>query len=185
MKETVIDLINTDIKEYNKVIDGEELVINFYNSNLGDININIEQKNNSKLVINFVSLVSKSVNCHINSLITGDNNKCIINVRTIAEKEISTFDVVVKANKDTQNNKIVEDLKGINEGGSVTLLPILEIDTNDVDASHFATVGSFDKDIVFYLESKGLSYDTVYGMLKKCFLHNIYSSDFISKIEGK
>lgn len=184
MNKNVIDIINSN-DDINKVIDNEELIINFYNSNLDNININVTQKDNSKLVINFVSLVSKHINVDIKSTITGDNNKCVINVRTISENELSTFNVVVKANSNTHNNEIIEDLKGINEGGSVTLLPILEIDTNDVNASHFATVGTFDKNIVFYLESKGLTYETVYSMLKKNFLHGIYNEDFIEKIEGK
>ena len=81
--------------------------------------------------------------------------------------------------------KMVLSRKGINEDGGVALIPILEVDTNEVEASHFATVGGFDKSLVFYLESKGLAEDTVYTMLKTCFLHSIFNKEFIERITNE
>lgn len=185
MNRKVLDIIN-DASNLEFVLkENEELVINFYHDNLDDIDINITQESNSNFILNFVALLQKDVSVNISGLIKGDNNKNVINVRTIAEKGISTFNVSVKANEGTKDNEIIEDLKGINEEGGLTLLPILEIDTMEVNAAHYATVGTFDKNQVFYLLSKGISKDNVYNMLKRSFLHSILSNDLIEKIERK
>lgn len=184
MNKSVLEIIN-DSSDIKKEIDNEELIINFYNNNLDTINIDITQKENSRLVINFVSIVNKKIDVNIKSNIVGNNNKCVINVRTIAEKESSTFNVVAHTLNGTKDNEIIEDLKGINEGGGVALIPVLEIDTNEVMASHFATVGGFDKSLIFYLESKGLSKDTVYNMLRTSFLHSIFNKEFIERITNE
>ncbi len=43
--------------------------------------------------------------------------------------------------------------------------PVLEIDENDVQASHAATTGPLDPNALFYLESRGVSTDDARGLL--------------------
>lgn len=183
MNRNVIEIINDSKDLEFDVKDNEEVIVNYYNSDAKDISINIKQRSNSKFVLNFVSLENSDAKVIINGLISGNNNINVINVRTISQKGISTFDVNVKVENNTKNNEIIEDLKGINDGGGVTLLPILEIDTNEVNASHFATVGNFDKNQIFYLLSKGVSENVVYDILKRSFLYGLFNKEFIEKIE--
>ena len=73
----------------------------------------------------------------------------------------------------------------INENGSILLEPVLEIDSCEVDAEHFATIGTFSDDELFYLQSKGLSLDAAYILLKRHFLYSLFSKNFINLIEGR
>lgn len=48
--------------------------------------------------------------------------------------------------------------------------PILLIDENDVDASHSAHIGSFDEDVLFYLQSRGIQRKEAIKLLLTGFL---------------
>lgn len=190
MNKLLLDKKEMNIINENKNIDlklekNSQLIINYYNDFQENANINIVQEENSNLIINIASITNKDCKVNINVLITGDNNKCVINVRNIGKKENSNFYVNVKANKQTKGNVIIEDLKGVCEDGSINFMPILEIDTNEVEASHFATIGSFNQNQIFYLQSKGLDYEECLKILKKGFIYQIYSERFINLLERK
>jgi Fe-S cluster assembly scaffold protein SufB len=51
--------------------------------------------------------------------------------------------------------------------------PQLEISSNDVKASHGATVGTFDKDQLFYLQSKGLNRKDSKRLIAQGFLFEV------------
>ncbi len=166
--------------------DGQMVVINCFFYQIKDMNINIEQSNNSYLVINYAGYVHSDVNINMDVNVLGNGNKTVINVRTIDEKNHANFNVSVQANEHTINNEIVEDLKAINEDGTITFMPILKIDTNEVQAEHYATIGGLDEKELFYLESKMLSTKTAKEILKKSFIYNLFSDTFKSMLgEGK
>ncbi|OGC63195.1 hypothetical protein A2264_00690 [candidate division WWE3 bacterium RIFOXYA2_FULL_46_9] len=48
--------------------------------------------------------------------------------------------------------------------------PILQIDANDVRASHGATTGRIDEEQVYYLTSRGLSAEDAQNLIIKGFL---------------
>ena len=186
MNKKVVNIIN-DCSNLNYALnDNEMLIVNYYANNQKDINVNIEQTSNSYFVLNFSCLIKDDCRVNIHGNVTGDDNRCVINVRCLSEKNTGTFDVIVKVNENTQNNEIIEDLKGINEDGSVIFLPVLEIDTNEVDAEHFATIGNFDKNELFYLQTKGISLESAYKLLKKSFIYSLFSDEFMKLLnEGK
>ena len=66
-----------------------------------------------------------------------------------------------------QDNKIVN----LKEGKSF-ILPNLIVDNSEIEAEHAAYIGSFDEDIVFYLESRGITYKDAENLLIKAFLLN-------------
>ncbi|MFO0509968.1 MAG: SufD family Fe-S cluster assembly protein, partial [Gammaproteobacteria bacterium] len=51
--------------------------------------------------------------------------------------------------------------------------PQLEIDTDDVRASHGATVGKLDADMLFYLLSRGIAPDAAESLLKWAFVSDV------------
>ncbi len=53
-------------------------------------------------------------------------------------------------------------------------IPGLEIDANDVRASHGATVGRADEDHVFYLQSRGIPRNTAIHMITEGFFANVF-----------
>ena len=72
---------------------------------------------------------------------------------------------VYKANKNIecrQNNKIINY-----KNGDSKIIPNLIIDTNDIYASHSAYIGNIDKEIKFYLESRGLTEDEINSLFVK------------------
>lgn len=190
MNKLLVDKKEINIINENKNIDlklekNSQLVINYYNDSQESFDINITEEEASNLIINIASITDKDCKVNINVLITGNNNKCVINVRNISKNGNSNFYVNVKANENTKGNIIVEDLKGVLEDGTIDFLPILEIDTNEVEASHFATIGGFNQNDIFYLQSKGLEYDACIKILKKAFIYKIFNKEFLNLLERK
>ena len=161
------------------------VVINCFFSIVRDMQIKVKQDSNSCLVINYAGYIQEKANVNINVEVNGNNNKTIVNVRTISMENHATFDVKIKANESTNNNDITEDLKAINEDGTVTFLPVLQVNTNEVNASHFATIGGFDKNELFYLESKGLSAIKAKEILKRGFIENLFSDSFLNMLNNR
>ncbi len=64
-----------------------------------------------------------------------------------------------------QNNKII-----IKEDNNSSIKPNLLIDNEEIEASHSAYLGSFKKDDIFYLLTRGLNYDEVIKLLSRSFL---------------
>lgn len=64
-----------------------------------------------------------------------------------------------------QDSKIIE----INKGNS-SIKPNLIIDNNEISSSHSAYIGDFKKDDIFYMQTRGISYDMSRYLLSKSFL---------------
>lgn len=84
-----------------------------------------------------------------------------------------------------QNNRIVT----FNEK-KCQINPILLVDENDISASHSVFVGKFNDEEIFYLQSRGISYNNAIKLLVKGFLLskldlNEENSDEIEKIIQK
>jgi len=185
MNKKVVNIID-DVNDITyDSLDNEELIINYFNHDNDDINITVNQNSNSKVVINYSAFNKKESNVNVKNQINGNNNKFVINVRMIALDKHANVNVTSKVKEGTINNEVIEDLKGLNENGTITLMPILEIDTNEVNAQHFATIGNYDKNQIFYLESKGISKDKAKELVKKSFIYNLFSEEFIKLLDKK
>lgn len=178
-----VDLINKDGTFDFKV--EKKLLLNIYNDKSENININIIQKKNSLLIVNFTNESYENFNININVRILGDNNKCVLNFRGIASGKLCNVNVSVKAEENTKGNIIVENLKGLCDGGQILIKPILEIDTNEVEASHFVTIGPFSEESINYLKSLGISKEKTYNLLKKSFKYGIFNDDFLNLLNFK
>jgi Fe-S cluster assembly protein SufD len=68
-----------------------------------------------------------------------------------------------------------QTLRGLTAGASaeIDLRPQLEIDIDDVRASHGATIGKLDADMLFYLLSRGLDPATADSLLKWAFIADV------------
>lgn len=179
----VINIIDDNKDLDFSLKDDQMLVINMFFNSIKDIKININQESNSYIVINYSGYVYENANIDINCNIRGNNNKTVINVRTISESGHGNYGASVFASSNSKNNDIIEDLKAINENGSITFMPILKIDTNDVIAEHFATIGGINEEELFYLESKGISKEKGKEIIKKKFITNLFSSEFKQMLE--
>ena len=181
----VINIIDNNTNLNINVEKDNMIIINCFFDNIQDMQIDVKQFDDSYLVINYAGFIKENANVNVSVDIDGNNNKTVVNIRTISQKNHATFDVKVKANERTKGNDIIEDLKAINEEGTVTFLPILQVDTNEVNASHFATIGGFDKNELFYLESKGLSTKMAKDILKRSFIENLFSDNFLKMLNDR
>lgn len=179
----VINIIN-DSNNIIKEINNDDILINYYNDDQKDISICIDVMDDSILNINMVSIIKEKVNINILVNIKGNNNTVNVYYRCISENEESNVSVNVHVFENTINNKVLEDLKGLNEEGNVTLFPILEIDTCEVDAEHYATVGQIEKDKLFYLMQKGISKENAYKILKDLFIYSLFNNSFKELLNG-
>ncbi len=68
-----------------------------------------------------------------------------------------------------------QTLRGLTAGAAaeIDLRPQLEIDIDDVRASHGATIGKLDADMLFYLLSRGLDPATADSLLKWAFIADV------------
>ncbi len=179
----VINIINNNDDILYELKDNASIVINLFFDTLNSHNIDVKMNNNSKLVINYSGLSKDNNDIKIGVSVDGSNNKLIINGRFISLENTCNVYVDAYAKNDTLDNIIEENLKGINEDGMVMLNPVLRIDTNEISASHGATVGKFDKNVLFYLESKGLSEIDAKEIIKNSFLYSLFSDNFIQMLQ--
>ncbi len=138
-----------------------------------DVSINMNYKN-SKIkyntsIINYKDNIYRQELNHkssdtesdiLNHCINIDNSEFKFVVDGVIDKNITG----VKLNQD---NKIIN----LKEGKSA-ILPNLLVDSDDVEASHAAYVGTFDEESRFYMMSRGLTKEECDDLLIKAFLIN-------------
>jgi hypothetical protein len=124
----------------------------------GDINfsLNIDLNYNSKLNLKLFSITNSKININVNHL---SNNGCS-NIKEIC---ISQNSVLIELNTtahikpNTVDNSTNEELIGlICDNGNVVANPILAIDTDSCSAHHSSTIGTLDKNMIYYLMSRGI-----------------------------
>ena len=59
----------------------------------------------------------------------------------------------------------------------------MDVKTNEVIANHLVTIGSFNKDELFYLNTRGLSKNKSEELLTKSFICNILNEDLKNRIK--
>ncbi|MEW5958031.1 MAG: SufD family Fe-S cluster assembly protein, partial [Chloroflexota bacterium] len=64
-------------------------------------------------------------------------------------------------------------------------IPSLEIDANDVRASHGATISKIDEEYIFYLMSRGISRNTAVRMVVEGFFHKVFDRMYNERVREK
>jgi Fe-S cluster assembly protein SufD len=64
-------------------------------------------------------------------------------------------------------------------------IPSLEIEANDVRASHGATIGKIDEEYVFYLQSRGIPRKTAVRMVVEGFFHRVFDRMYNERVREK
>ena len=201
--EMLIELDNNS-KNINIIIE-KDTCLSIVEMNLNtNNNYTITLKENGRLIYNkasrdvsdriLINLDGEGASVSMNSSIVNcKNSTCHFEVRHNADSTTSLFsnhgvntscdelvfkiDAYVPAGskmcKTNQQNKIIN----MNSGKSV-ILPNLIIDTDDVEAAHSAYIGNFDKDMLFYMKSRGLSDNES----RKLLLGKYFKSFFLSNL---
>ena len=124
--------------------------------------VHAKSRTHSEVFNHGVNVGNDSLTYYVNGIVPKSSSKCICN----------------------QENQIV-NLKD----GKSTIWPNLLIDNYDVDSNHGAYIGKFSEEKIFYMMSRGLSYEEANRLLLNGFLLNSDSidlnqiSDFVEEIE--
>lgn len=98
-----------------------------------------------------------------------------------------TFDVlghILKGFNGSSAHQITRILN-MNEGLRAEVFPKLVIDENDVEASHAASVGQLDPEMIYYLKSRGIPQDKVLALLTMGYLTPILDGIAQSSIQSE
>ena len=102
---------------------------------------------------------------------SGDTNSRIVNHCINVDSNEFKFVVDGIIVKDAERVDFKQDNKIINlKNGKSNVLPNLIVDSNDIEASHSAYIGTFDEDKKFYMMSRGLTSEECDDLLIKAFL---------------
>ena len=184
--ENVSIFVDNNLKINYELKDGDYSILVFNNGNSNIELTETGKVINSNVKISYLDLnqfnfihdnnleVFKNSTLTINSTYLGINTKKIkfnlINKESESEVNISN-NVVCLDNADFSMNVIGKIEKGAKRSKchqknrcltfekpkSSKILPVLLIDENDVEASHSLSSGTIDEDVLFYMNSRGLS----------------------------
>ena len=143
-------------------LDACSLEINYIdlNTNKFKQSTNIELINGSSINVNSIylgintkSIVFDIVNSTRDTLTNISNN-----VVALKDSDI-TLDVIGTIKKGAKNSKCYQKSRclTLDKPKQAKILPVLNIDENDVEASHSLSSGTIDENILFYMNSRGLN----------------------------
>jgi Fe-S cluster assembly protein SufD len=94
----------------------------------------------------------------------------------VKDKGRSVFTGLIKIDKTGQqtNSYLKNENLMLDETARADSIPSLEIDANDVRASHGATIGKIVEEYVFYLMSRGIPRKTAVRMVVEGFFHKVF-----------
>ena len=169
-----IYILNSNIEEIIiNLEDNSTLNVYKYDELLkNNVIIKINENNNTEVNFNGTYISEKDILLQVDNYIKGNNNKSNIFIRCISNKDYSKLIINVDIEKDTINNIALEDLKGINNGGFISIEPNIKCASNEVIANHLTTIGILDKESINYLMSKGISEDKAKEILLKGFINS-------------
>lgn len=159
----IINEIITDIDNKNIVInikDSSSLIYNRFGNNVTGLSkVIVNGENNTNLVFNYSFISNDKYELIIDNEINNNKNNNIINIRGVAiNNGIITINATGIIKENTLDNNYIEDIKilSLNELEH-TILPNLIVDSENVTASHNATISSINKDNLYYLKRLCLS----------------------------
>ncbi len=177
---------NISLKE-NGDIKNSSVSINYLDLNdivlMYENNINLYE--GSKLNVNSIFLGVNSKNVKFN-LVNKQRDSIVEianNVVCLNDADFS-MDVIGKIEKGAKNSKCHQKNRCLTfeNPKQARILPVLLIDENDVEASHSLSSGTIDSDVLFYMNSRGLSKEDALKLLLVSYL--IPNEDFYRDYEN-
>ncbi len=120
---------------------------------------------------------------HVGLATTGD----LLLHGAVQDKSRSVFTGLIKIEESGQqtNSYLKNENLILNKGARADSMPSLEIDANDVRASHGATIGQVDEEYVFYLMSRGIPRNTALRMVVEGFFYKVFDRMHNERVRGK
>lgn len=172
-KYTIDEFSTCNVLKYNNSNTIKEMIKIDLNGERSNINYNFKTISNNKETYDYYIYHN-----HQNTFSNIKNNGVCIENGNITY-QVSTF--VPKSNVGcvaNQNNRIINLTNNKCE-----IKPNLYIDCDDVEATHSALIGKFNDEEMFYMQSRGLDYDTSLKLLINGFLSSdIKDKNILNKI---
>lgn len=154
-------------------------------------NYNFNQKNNmvlhkdSSLVVNstYLGCNEKKIDFNLVNKESDTSIKISNNVVCLDEADFC-LNVVGKIENGAKRAKCYQKSRCLtfDNPKNAKILPVLLIDENDVEASHSLSSGTIDEDVLFYMNSRGLSKKDALSLLLVSYL--MPSEDFYKEFEN-
>jgi len=193
-KNTILNITNkVNLNDYNnnynlKINIDNKSILNIDKVSLinKDLNVIINIKDDTIFNLNWVIINTGKNKVHLEVNMTGNNSNAKARVRIINKTNDSNLDFVINGviAKKTYDNELLEDIKGLIIGNdTIKISPNMDVFTSEVMANHLVTIGSFNKDELFYLNSQGLSNDLAKNLLLRSFISNILNENIKEQLK--
>ncbi len=139
--------------------------------------LDIKLKNNNEVNIYCLLIANKNskiLNINVNHI--GNGSVSNIYVKSLANNHASVkVNCVSNCSTKTNKNTINQMIDGLifDNDSTIQALPCLDININDIVAKHTVNIGQVDPEIIFYLNTKGLSKLEAYQFLIDSFIKDL------------
>lgn len=105
----------------------------------------------------------------------------------VKDKSRSVFTGLIKIDPNGQqtNSYLKNENLILDKDARVDSIPSLEIDANDVRASHGATISQIEEEYIFYLMSRGIPRNTAVRIVVEGFFHKVFDRMYNERIRTK
>lgn len=165
---------NSDIKENIEVYNSE---VNMYYIELNNNDFNFESKisvyKNSNVNINTILLASNKKNLTFDITNVEEYSACEIHNNVLGlDKTNYTLKIIGNILKKSPYSKCIQKTHSITIGNpeKMHILPILNIDNENVTAAHSLSSGTIDENIMYYLNARGISKDKAIKLIIDSYL---------------
>lgn len=137
----------------------------------------IHQKNSAHISCLIIGNKNTTNSVTIQWKIKNNQNHCLIEtIALLDENSVNTIQAWINIDKNTvwNNGNVSQENIILWKKISLKTLPLLDVHTNDVKASHWATIQQLDKNKIFYLEAKGLSENQAKKLMVESYIHKSF-----------
>ena len=171
----VISLKENSILNYNlKANSYACLFFCDYSGVITEINVNLDVNSSCELYGIFKN-TNENTDVITNVTHSGHNSKCDQDFRFVNKNSISSFKGLISVPKHINNCESHMTNKNLllDNTSQAFAKPELDIKNSNVICTHSSTTGTLDEDQIFYIQSRGLSYEESVNMLIEAFYQDI------------
>lgn len=166
--------INNNIEKCTFNCDSDSsLEINKFNSNdvLCKININLQERANARLIISTIANKENKYDINICHFGNYSYSKCINN--GIVNDGTLAYNINGIIEHGALNCSVIQESKIITKNvKNATIKPVLVINETVEEANHSASIGYYNEEDLFYLESRGIDRQNAIKLINKGLLIN-------------
>ena len=177
------DTLNTNLIDYTSIMQNKNSIANVYTFSIGGNltrnNLNFyQQGENSNSILRGITLINKKQFVDHHTLVdhmfkNGKSNQVYRSIFNDFSKGVFNGKIIVNKKAQKTNAFQKNDNLILSNNSCLNTKPQLEIYADDVKCSHGCTIGQIEKEIVFYLQSRGIPKKECKYLLAFIFITNI------------